>query len=70
MQSGEACMSPNSLLDTKDFYDWCLATAELIRSGKWSDIDADALAEEIEDMARSHKRELGNRIRILGMAPK
>jgi len=60
-------MSTNSTLYTEDFYTWCLTTAALIRAGKWQDIDADALAEEIEDMARSHKRELGNRIRILVM---
>ena len=60
-------MGTNSTLYTEDFYTWCLATAELIRAGKWHDINADALAEEIESMARSEKRQLENRIRILVM---
>jgi hypothetical protein len=55
-------MSTNSTLYAEDFYAWCLTTAELIRSGKWSDIDADAVAEEIEDMARRDKRQLEHRI--------
>jgi len=60
-------MGTNSTLYAEDFYTWCLTTAELIRAGKWHDIDADALAEEIESMARSEKRQLENRIRILVM---
>src|SRR5215831_1119562 len=66
-RSGESYMGTNSTLYTEDFYTWCLTTAELIRAGKWHDIDADALAEEIESMARSEKRQMENRIRILVM---
>jgi len=55
-------MSTNSTLYAEDFYNWCLTTAELIRAGKWSDIDAEAVAEEIADMARRDKRELESRI--------
>lgn len=60
-------MGTNSALYTEDFYTWCLTTADLIRAGKWCDIDADAVAEEIEDMARSHKRELESRVHQLVM---
>lgn len=55
-------MSTNSTLYTEDFYTWCLTTAELIRVGKWQDIDANALAEEIESMARRDKRALESHI--------
>ena len=58
-------MRTNSTLYAEDFYNWCLNTAALIRAGKWRDIDADALAEEIESMARRDKRELASRIHQL-----
>ena len=60
-------MGTNSTLYAEDFYTWCLTTADLIRAGKWHDIDAEALVEEIESMARSQKRELESRIRTLVM---
>jgi len=60
-------MGTNSTLYAEEFYNWCLTTAELIRPGKWHDIDAEALAEEIDSMAHSHKRELESRVHQLVM---
>ena len=60
-------MGKNSTLYAEDFYTWCLTTAALVREGGWCDIDADALAEEIESMARRQKNELKSRIQTLVM---
>jgi Domain of unknown function DUF29 len=60
-------MTSNTELYTQDFYAWCLTTATLIRQGKWYDIDREALAEEIESVGRSQKRELESRIHALVM---
>lgn len=50
-----------------DFYAWCLTTAELVREGQWDTIDPEALAEELESLGRSQKRELENRLEGLVM---
>jgi hypothetical protein len=49
----------------KDFYGWLMHTAELIRKGKFSEVDAENVAEELETMGRSEKRELINRLAVL-----
>lgn len=49
----------------KDFYAWTMHNAKLIRQGKFSEIDVDNVAEEIESMGRSDKRELINRLAVL-----
>lgn len=49
----------------KDFYAWAMRNAELIRQGKFSEIDNDNVAEELESMGRSDKRELLNRLAVL-----
>jgi Domain of unknown function DUF29 len=41
-----------------DFYRWSRETAEALRERRFEDIDADHVAEEIEDMGKSEKREL------------
>ena len=60
-------MGTNTELYNADFYAWCLATAALIREGKWYDIDREALAEEVESVGRSQKRELESRLHVLVM---
>lgn len=45
-----------------DFYGWTQETAELLRQGKFAEIDIKALIEEVEDMGKSEKRELRNRL--------
>lgn len=49
----------------KDFYAWTLHNAELIREGKFSEIDVENIAEELESMGRNDKRELLNRFAVL-----
>jgi hypothetical protein len=49
----------------KDFYAWANKNAELLRTGKLSEVDAENIAEELETMGRSEKRELTNRLAVL-----
>jgi len=50
--------SENAELYQKDFYGWAMRSAELVRQGRFDEIDRDSLAEEIEDMGKSERREL------------
>lgn len=56
---------PNRPQYEQDFYAWSLHSARLIRAGKLSEIDTEHLAEEIESMGKSEKREFMNRFAIL-----
>ncbi|WP_394751785.1 DUF29 domain-containing protein [Crenothrix sp.] len=49
----------------KDFYSWTIEQAELLRNGRFKDLDIANLIEEIETMGRSEKRELESRLTIL-----
>lgn len=49
----------------KDFYAWTVHNAQLLREGKLSEIDVKNIAEEIESMGKSEKRELINRLAVL-----
>lgn len=53
-----------SLYDT-DFYAWATEQAALLRAGKLQASDIEHIAEEIESMGRTEKRELVNRLAIL-----
>ena len=55
----------NTNLYATDFYAWCLTTADLVRTGQWEAIDPEALAEELEGLAKSDKRELEHRLEVL-----
>lgn len=55
---------PNSNYDL-DFYAWANEQAALLRAGKLASADIDNIAEEIESMGRSEKRELISRLNIL-----
>jgi len=48
-----------------DFYAWAIENAELIRQRKFDEIDINNVAEEIESMGKSEKRELINRLSVL-----
>lgn len=48
-----------------DFYAWANEQAALLRAGKLAAADIGHIAEEIESMGRSEKRELVNRLAIL-----
>jgi hypothetical protein len=48
-----------------DFYGWANEQAALLRAGKLSEADIANIAEEIESMGRSEKRELVSRLAVL-----
>ena len=49
----------------QDFYAWAMKNAVLLRQRRFAEIDADNIAEELESMGRSEKRELVNRLAVL-----
>lgn len=49
----------------QDFYAWTMKNAELIRQGRFPEIDLEHVAEELESMGRSEKRELISRLAVL-----
>jgi hypothetical protein len=55
-------MADNTAIYATDFYAWCLRTANLVRTGQWDAIDPEALAEELESLGKSQKRELESRL--------
>lgn len=59
-------MGKSSLYDN-DFYAWANEQAALLRSGKLSDADIEHIAEEIESMGKTEKRELFSRLKVLLM---
>jgi hypothetical protein len=54
----------NTLYD-QDFYAWATEQAALLRAGRLEQADVANIAEEIESMGRSEKRELVNRLTVL-----
>lgn len=49
----------------KDFYAWTMENAELLRQKKFEEIDVEHLAEEVESMGKSEKREIISHLSIL-----
>lgn len=54
----------NNLYDV-DVIAWAEQQASLLRAGKWTQLDIDNIAEEIEDVGKSEKRELRHRLAVL-----
>ena len=52
-------------LHDSDFYAWSLEQAGLLRAGRVGDADLAAIAEEIESMGKTEKRELVSRLTVL-----
>ena len=50
---------------TPDFYAWANEQAALLRAGRLSEADIENIAEEIESMGRSERRELVSRLTVL-----
>jgi hypothetical protein len=48
-----------------DFHAWALRNAELLREGRLDELDVEHLAEELELMGASERRELLNRLQVL-----
>ncbi|WP_295580853.1 DUF29 domain-containing protein [uncultured Lamprocystis sp.] len=58
-------MSNLSLLYEKDFSDWTARTVDLLRQGRFAELDIDHLVEELDDISKSQRHELVNRLRVL-----
>jgi hypothetical protein len=56
--------TPSNLYD-QDFYAWANEQATLLRAGKLSAADIGHIAEEIESMGKTEKRELISRLTVL-----
>ncbi len=57
----------NSATHDNDFYAWTQEQAHFLKTGQLHQIDWQNIAEEIEDMGRSEKRQLESRLEILIM---
>ena len=60
-------MPSNAVAYDEDFFAWTEEQARLLRAGDFSQLDIENLAEEMEDMGRSIRRELRNRLAVLVM---
>src|SRR5258708_28651731 len=60
-------MRRNAAAYDEDFYAWTQEQARLLRTGQFSQIDVENVAEELESMGRSDKRELDSRLEVLLM---
>ena len=49
----------------EDVLAWSIEQAALLRARRWSALDIENLAEEIEDVGNSERRELGSRMAVL-----
>jgi hypothetical protein len=49
----------------KDIVAWANEQAQLLRSGHFSQLDIEHIAEEIEDVGKSEQRELASRMAVL-----
>jgi len=49
----------------QDFYRWTMSNARLLRQGRFSEIDAENIAEELESMGRRERRALTSRLAVL-----
>ena len=58
-------MPRNSVAYDDDFFEWTQEQARLLRDGELTAIDAINLAEEIDSVGRSDRREIRNRLIVL-----
>ena len=58
-------MSAAKALYDEDFYLWTQRAAELLRAGRLEQVDLENVAEEIEGLGRSDKREVRSRLKVL-----
>jgi hypothetical protein len=58
-------MSTNAELYEQDFYAWTQTTADLIRAGRWHEIDQALLAEEVAGLGHDDKREIARHVQRL-----
>ena len=53
------------MLYEKDLLAWTQQQSELIRQGRWQEVDLGHLIEELEDMGKSNHRELESQLVVL-----
>ena len=58
-------MTSRRSLHDNDFYAWSLEQAALLRAGRGGEADLATIAEEIESMGKTEKRELVSRLTVL-----
>ena len=58
-------MPAKTSLRDRDFYAWSLEQAALLREGRVAEADLANIAEEIESMGKTEKRELVSRLTVL-----
>jgi Domain of unknown function DUF29 len=58
-------MPRNAAAYDEDFFAWTEEQARLLRAGEFSLLDIDNVAEELESMGRSDKREIDSRVEVL-----
>ncbi|MBF0338617.1 MAG: DUF29 domain-containing protein [Nitrospirae bacterium] len=65
-QTHSDTLTEPSLYET-DFYQWAFHNADLLRQGRFAEIDLENIIEELEGMARRDRRELLSRLKVLIM---
>ena len=63
--SSKVLEQPKATPYNEDFYLWLMKQAELLRQGYVNELDLENLAEEVESIGRSDKREVYNRLTVL-----
>jgi hypothetical protein len=58
-------MTNQTQLYEQDVHAWAQTQVQLLRQGQWDALDIDHLILELEDMGKSHQRELASRLIIL-----
>jgi hypothetical protein len=58
-------MQDLSRLYDRDYAAWAERTTELLRDGRFSELDVEHLIEELSDMGKSQQHDLVNRLRVL-----
>jgi hypothetical protein len=64
-KKGGSAMARNAALYDEDFYAWSMEQARRLRAGEFSQLDIENIAEELESMGRSDKREIESRLIVL-----
>ncbi|MBF0339087.1 MAG: DUF29 domain-containing protein [Nitrospirae bacterium] len=67
LRENRASPPPARALYEVDFYQWAFHNADLLRQGRFAEIDLENIIEELESMARHNKRELLSRLKVLIM---
>jgi len=58
-------MKKTTISYEQDFYAWLITNVQLIRQGRFAEMDSENIAEELEAMGRSEKRALLSRWSVL-----